>query len=146
MNVFIDTNILLDVLAHREPFYTDSAQVWTLAETGKITGSISTLSLSNLFYLMSRLKGQQTARKALSILRDIFKLLPLDVQIANQAIDSEIRDFEDAIQFFSAIRSGATTLLTRNSTDFPGRGIAIQSPAEFLATHWSEKKVKREED
>ena len=146
MNVFIDTNILLDVLAHRDPFYADSAQVWTLAETGKIIGSISTLSLSNLFYLMGRLKGQQAARKAICILRDIFKLVPLDVQITNQAIDSDIKDFEDAIQFFSAIRSGATTLLTRNPKDFPGRDIAIQSPVEFLATHLSEKKIKREEE
>jgi predicted nucleic acid-binding protein len=135
MNVFIDTNILLDVLARREPFYDDSAQVWTLAETGRISGFISTLSLSNLFYLLRRMKGQTKARKALGILRDIFNFVPLDMQITNQSIDSDIKDFEDAIQFFSAIRAGATVLITRNPKDFPGTDVAIQSPTEFLATH-----------
>jgi len=135
MNVFIDTNILLDVLARREPFYADSSQVWTLAETGRISGFISTLSLSNLFYILRRMKGRKIARKALGILRDIFNLPPLDVQITNQAIDSDIKDFEDAIQFFSALRSGATVLITRNPKDFLGADVAIQTPTEFLATH-----------
>lgn len=138
MNVFLDTNVLLDVLARREPFYADSAQVWTLAETGQIVGFASTLSLPNLFYLVRRTKGQKAARNAISILRDIFSLVPLDVQITNQAIDADLKDFEDAIQFFSAIRAGAAALITRNPKDFPGGDVAIQTPAEFLATHFSE--------
>jgi len=138
MNVFADTNILLDVLARREPFYADSAEVWTLAETGRVTGFASTLSLPNLYYLLRRTKGQQAARKALSILRDIFTLVPLDVQIANQAIDAGIKDFEDAIQFFSALRAGAAVLNTRNPKDFPVGDVAIQTPAEFLAAHFAE--------
>jgi predicted nucleic acid-binding protein len=137
VNVLIDTNVLLDVLARREPFYADSAQVWTLAETGQVTGFVSTLSLPNLFYLMRRTKGPKVARKAVSILRDIFSLVPFDVQIANQAIDADIGDFEDAIQFFSAMGAGATTLITRNPKDFPTGHMAIQTPAEFLATHFS---------
>jgi predicted nucleic acid-binding protein len=143
MNIFIDANVLLDVLARREPFYADSAQVWTLAETGRIAGFILAISLSNLFYLMRRMKGQKAARKAIGILRDIFNLVPFDRQITNQAIDSDIRDFEDAIQFFSAIRVGATVLITRNPKDFPSTDIAIQTPTEFLATHCPEKKDTR---
>jgi predicted nucleic acid-binding protein len=138
VNVFIDTNILLDVLARREPFYADSAEIWTLAETGRISGFASTLSLPNLNYLLRRVKGQQAARKALGILRNIFTLVPLDVQIANQAIDVDIKDFEDAIQFFSALRAGASVLITRNPKDFPAGDIAIQTPAEFLAAHFAE--------
>jgi predicted nucleic acid-binding protein len=139
MNVFIDTNVLLDVLARREPFYADSAKVWSLAETGRITGHISAISLSNLFYIIRRVKGQKTARKALGTLRDIFNLSPIDAQIANQAIDSDIKDFEDAVQFFTAIRVGATLLITRNPKDFPVSGVAVQTPAEFLATHFPVK-------
>jgi predicted nucleic acid-binding protein len=138
MNVFVDTNILLDVLARREPFYADSAEVWTLAETGRIVGFASTLSLPNLYYLLRRTKGQQSARKALSILRDIFTLVPLDAQITNQAIDAGIKDFEDAIQFFSALRAAAAVLVTRNPRDFPSGDVAVQTPAEFLAGHFSE--------
>jgi hypothetical protein len=71
----------------------------------------------------------------LGILRDIFNLVPLDAQITNQSIDSDIKDFEDAIQFFSALRVEAKVLVTRNSKDFPEADLAIQTPMEFLATH-----------
>lgn len=137
MKVFVDTNVLLDVLAEREPFYASSAQVWTLAETGQITGFVSVLSLANLFYLLRRSKGQKSARQAMGTLRDIFSLVPLDLQIINQAIDAKIGDFEDGIQFYSAMRAGAAALITRNPKDFPGESLAIQTPVEFLATHFS---------
>jgi hypothetical protein len=65
--------------------------------------------------------------------------MPLDAQIANQAIDSDIKDFEDAIQFFSAIRSGAAVLITRNPKHFPSADLVIHAPAEFLATHFNAK-------
>jgi predicted nucleic acid-binding protein len=136
VNIFVDTNVLLDVLARREPFYADSAQVWTLAESGRVTGFASALSLPNLFYLLRRAKGQAAARTAMALLRDIFQLVPLDVQITNQAIDAKISDFEDAIQLFSALRSGANVLVTRNPAHFPGGEIAVQTPAEFLAAHF----------
>lgn len=136
MNVLVDTNILLDVLAQREPFYAESARVWTLAETSQVAGFVSTLSLPNIFYLLRRAKGPQAARKAMGILRDIFSLVPLDAQITNQAVDADIEDFEDAIQFFSALRCGAATLVTRNPKDFPRGDVAIQTPVEFLATHF----------
>ncbi len=138
MNVFVDTNVLLDVLVQREPFYADSARVWTLAELGQVAGFASTLSLPNLFYVIRRTKGPIAARNAISILRDIFRLVPLDERIAHQAIDAKIRDFEDAIQFFSALRAGAAVLITRNPKDFPGGDMALQTPAEFLAAHFAE--------
>jgi len=138
VKVFVDTNILLDVLGRREPFYADSAQVWTLAETGQVEGFASTLSLPNLFYVLRRASGAKAARKAVGMLRDIFSLVPLDVQITNQAIDADIQDFEDGIQFFSALRCGAAALVTRNTKDFPGGDVAIQTPAEFLATHFGQ--------
>jgi predicted nucleic acid-binding protein len=138
VNVFLDTNVLLDVLARRDPFYADSAEVWTLVERRRIVGHISTLSLPNLFYLMRQAKGQRVARKTMRILKDLFALVPLDARITGDAIDSTIGDFEDALQFFSAIAAGATTLITRNPRDFPIGGIPIQTPSEFLATHFME--------
>ncbi len=136
MNVFLDTSVLLDVLARREPFYSDSAEVWTLAERGQVRGFISTLSIANLSYLLRREASPKAARKALSVLQDIFGLVPLDARIIDHAIDSAMDDFEDAIQFFSTIRAGADILITRNGDDFPDADMAIQTPAEFLATHF----------
>jgi predicted nucleic acid-binding protein len=137
VNILLDTNVLLDVLAQREPFYGDAADIWTLAERGRVTAYVSALSLPNLYYILRKLKGQKPARKTVGILRDIFSIVPLDAQIIHQATDAEITDFEDAIQFFSAVRIGATTLITRNPKDFPRRDVAIQTPAEFLATHFA---------
>lgn len=133
MNIFLDTNILLDILARREPFYANSAEVWTLAETGRVRGFASTLSLPNLFYILRKSKGAKAARKTAGMLRDIFSLIPLDFQIINQALDADITDFEDAIQFFSALRAAAQVLITRNPGDFPKGDLAVQTPAEFLA-------------
>jgi predicted nucleic acid-binding protein len=126
----------LDVLARREPFYTASARVWALAEAGLVAGFASTLSLPNIFYLVRRKNGQEAAHKAMKLLRDIFRMVQLDAQIINQAIDADIRDFEDAIQFFSAIRADAAVLITRNPKDYPAGDVAIQTPAEFLAVHF----------
>jgi predicted nucleic acid-binding protein len=136
VNVFLDTNILLDVLGRREPFFADSAQVWTLAETGQLTAFVSALSLPNLFYVMRRTTGQTAARKAVRTLEHIFSLVPLDVQIIRYAIDTDGADFEDAIQFFSAIAAGATALITRNLKHFPQGDMTIQSPAAFLAAQF----------
>lgn len=132
MKLFFDTNILLDVLAKREPFYQDSAQLWALAERRQAEATISTLSLNNIYYIVRKASGKQTAHEALVLLRDIFDLVAPDHQIVNQAIDSSIDDFEDAVQFYSAIRIQADYLITRNTDDFPKNDIAIISPDELL--------------
>ncbi len=136
MRLFVDTNVVLDVLLRREPFYEDSARIWTLAETGQVTGFASTPSFPLIFYHLRRISGHKAARKAIGLMRDIFSIVPLDSQITNQAIDSDIKDFEDAIQFFSALRVGADSLITRNTKDYPTGDVPIQTPKEFLATHF----------
>jgi predicted nucleic acid-binding protein len=138
VNVFLDTNVLLDVIFDREPFYTESAKVWALAETGEVAGFVSALSFANIFYLVRRAKGREAAGKALNVIRDAFTVIPMDVQITNQAIDAGMDDFEDAVQFFSALRANATTMITRNPKHFPTDSIAIQTPANFLAVHFPE--------
>jgi predicted nucleic acid-binding protein len=136
MRVFCDTNILLDVLARREPFYADSARVWTLAEAGQIQALVSVLSFANIFYVVRRLRRGRAARQAVLLLRDTFEPVALDAQILNQAIDSDFADLEDGIQFFSALRCGAACLVTRNPRHFPADGVPVQTPTEFLATHF----------
>ena len=137
MKVFIDTNIMLDVLVRRDPHLADSLRIWGLAESGKVSGFISAISLPNIYYILRRHQSSRAARKAVGILRDIFHLVSLDAQIVNQATDSDIDDFEDAIQFFGALRAGAAYLITRNTRDFPSDDIPVQTPGEFLATRFT---------
>lgn len=140
MKLFFDTNILLDVLAKRDPFYKDSARLWTLAERRQVEASISTLSLNNIYYIIRKASDKHKAHEASIILRNIFDLVAPDQKIVNQAIDAVIDDFEDAVQFYSAIRVQANYLITRNTDDFPKNQIPIMPPDEFLATQIAGEK------
>ena len=133
MVVLVDTNVLLDVLARREPHYRASAQVWTLAERGEIRAFVSAISYNNVYYIIRRAESKEAARRAMLSLRDVFDSVAPDAKIINQAIDSDCDDFEDAIQFHSAVRVGAQVLITRNPKDFPPSAMAIATPEEFLA-------------
>ncbi len=133
MKVFVDTNILLDVLAKREPFYRESVLIWTLSEEEKIKGFISTVSFTNIYYIVRKLHAHETAIRALNWLRASFRPVALDERILNQAIDAGFRDFEDAVQYYSAIHAGARCLVTRDTAHFPKDDLSVLSPSEFLA-------------
>jgi len=132
MNVLIDTNVFIDVLAKREPFYADSARVWTLAEQGRIKGLISVISFNNIYYVVRRLRARQAANRMMVLLRDTFSPIPLDQQILDQAIDSGFKDLEDAIQYFSAVRAGADCIVSRDAGAFPQSDLPVLTPAELL--------------
>lgn len=141
MRVFVDTNVLLDVLAHREPFYRASAQVWSLAELGEIEAYISAISLNNVYYIVRKAEGKAKADRAMRLLRDVFDSVAPDSKVINQAIDSGCADFEDGEQFHSAIRAKARFLITRNLGGFPRSKLPIVTPEEFLAV-WADRERK----
>lgn len=131
-SIFIDTNILMDVFGRREPFYQHSASVLALSENGNIAGHISAISYNNSYYLLRRFYDHSAARKKMVALRNIVVAVSLDQQIINQAIDSEFTDFEDAIQYFSALHIHADCIITRNKKHFSHSEIPIFEPSEFL--------------
>ena len=133
MNVFVDTNILLDVLMYRKEHLVESATVWDCAERGKINSYVSAISFNNIHYLFRRNLGAVKAKQAVVTLRDTFNIVPLDGKIIDQAIDADWNDFEDAIQFFSAIRCDAECIVTRNQKDFKDSSIPAMSPKDLLA-------------
>ena len=135
VNVFVDTNVLIDVLAKRTPFYDDSARLWTLAEQGRITGFISVISFNNIYYVVRKLKTRRAADRMMILLRDTFTPVPLDKQILDQAIDAGLKDLEDAIQYFSAIRVGAACLVSRDARAFPRAELPVLTPREWLTTY-----------
>jgi len=137
VKVFFDTNILLDVLAERMPFYTDSAIVWTFAEEGRFEGLVSALSFSNVFYVLKKNSGVTVARRGVAILRDVFTVVECGVQVIDRAIQSNaIKDFEDAIQCFSAEKAACDCIVTRNPRDFPrAPSLPVMTATKFLATY-----------
>jgi predicted nucleic acid-binding protein len=130
--VFVDTDIIYDLLAKREPFYQAAARLFTLADEGKIQIFISSLSFANLHYLLSK---ETTAFKAKQLLRK-FKLLvrivPLNEKIIDLALNSEFNDFEDAIQHYSALENEIEILLTRNLRDYKKSQITVLTAQDFV--------------
>ncbi|MDZ7617957.1 MAG: PIN domain-containing protein, partial [Patescibacteria group bacterium] len=130
MNVFVDTNVLMDVLLDRKPFVTDSQQVWFLAERGRLCAHVSVLSFPSVYYVLRKLSGAEQAARAMIMLRDVFTPAACDQQILNQAIDAGFQDFEDAIQYFSAMHVDAACIISRNPQHFPMSGIPVLTPRE----------------
>ena len=139
-NVFIDTNVLMDVLIQREPFYMASAQIWSLAEKGIVCGLISVISFNNIYYVARKQKNRRIAKRILVSLRDTFVPVALNEQILNQAIDAGFTDFEDAIQYFSAVHGAADYLVSRNPKHFKNVDLPILAPDEFIVALGAQEK------
>ncbi len=132
MKLFIDTNVLLDVLTQREPFYHDAAAVWSFVEHGMATGYISAISINNVFYIAKKLNSLEYAQTLVDTLLNDFRIVAVDYEILKLARTLPIQDYEDLIQYFSAIKSGCRYLITRNKKDFPANGLDLLTPTEFL--------------
>lgn len=131
--VFFDTNILLDVLTAREPFFDESAALWTMAEKRRIEGVVSAMSLPTAYYLLRRVVGREKAATGIRAVRSIFEIVTLDHQIIDQALDSGFADFEDGIQASAAFRAGADCIVTRDPKGFRKSGVPVLLPSALIA-------------
>jgi predicted nucleic acid-binding protein len=132
--VFIDTNVLLDVLLAREPFVSDAQRVWTLAERRELQAVISAVSFLNVHYVVRRLASRREADRAMKGLRGVFQIAAIDRETVDQAIESRISDFEDAVQHACAVRVAARCIVTRDERHYGGSAIPILAPRAFLAS------------
>ena len=132
MKILVDTNIMLDVLTQRRLFFRDSARVWSLIHTGLVEGYFSAISVNNLYYIIRKLRDRKTAESFVDDLLQDFEIVSLTKNILKQARTIKGKDYEDSIQYFSAIQEGCEILLTRNKGDFPSLGLQILTPNEFL--------------
>jgi predicted nucleic acid-binding protein len=130
--VFFDTNVLLDHLLDREPFADDASELWSMAEQRQIVGCISAISFNFVYYIVRQQADERAARRSVRVLRDVFEVTEVDVQIIDHAIDSPLADFEDAIQHACAVRAGATHLVTRDLTGFRQSDVPVVSPDAYL--------------
>ena len=130
--VFIDTDIILDVLAKREPHFKFAAHLLSLADTGKIKIGVSSLTFSNLNYMLSKQFGSAEARKVLVRFKTLAQVLTVNDKIIELALGSNFKDFEDAIQYYCAINNNYKTLLTRNLKDYKAAKIPVMTAESFL--------------
>jgi predicted nucleic acid-binding protein len=130
--VFVDTDIILDLLSQREPFYTNAAYLFSEADKGKTQVYVSSLSFSNLNYILSRQYAPDQARKKLLKFKTLVTVLAVTDKVVELALSSDFKDFEDGLQYFTAIENNMKTLLTRNLKDYKTAEIPVMTAEQFL--------------
>ena len=130
--VFVDTDVVLDLLLERDPFYQRSAELFSLAHRRVVMIHLSAVTFSTLYYFLRKYKGATHARAKLAGLRSIVTVLPSDAMVVDQAIASRFVDFEDAVQHFTALGSDMDVLVTRNTADFKYAQLPVKTPDAFL--------------
>ncbi|MDP2722634.1 MAG: PIN domain-containing protein [Bacteroidales bacterium] len=131
--IFIDTNIVIDLLSRREPFYEEAANLFSLADKKIIELSISSLTVANTSYTLLRQINSTSAKEILRKLRLIIKILPLDDKIIGIALnDNSFDDFEDGLQYFTAIENSQDLIITRNLKDFKNSALPVMTARQFL--------------
>jgi len=133
IQVLLDINVILDVLQKRNGHYEDAAKVMSLCADNHIKGYISAISFGTLHYILSKTSGKTTSLTSLKKIRAITSVAPVDSKAIDLAIASNFSDFEDAIQYYSAVRSGLDQIITRNKKDFLKSKLTVSTPEEFLA-------------
>lgn len=130
--IFIDTDIILDLILEREPFSKFSTKLFSLIENKKIKAFTSPLIFSNLFYILRKLKSREDAIVILKKLKMLLNLLEVNDNIIELALVSEFKDFEDAIQYYVALNNGIKTLITRNLKDYKHSKISVYTAEDYL--------------
>lgn len=130
--IFADTDICLDLMTERMPHYTPAARLFTLADQKKIEICVSSLSFSNIHYILRHDNSSNEVRKILTRFKVLTKVLAVDDKIIELALQSDFKDFEDAIQYYTAIENKIKVILTRNLKDFKGVNIPVMSPDEYI--------------
>jgi len=140
MKVLLDTNVILDVLLNRYPFYQDSFVIFQLADQGRISGYLSASSITDIFYLLRKLRHNSTnVYPIMDDLTAIFSVVPVSDITISSALALRWNDFEDAVQFIVAKENHVECIITRNEADYKDSDIQCMSPMNFIA-YFKEKK------
>ncbi|PJB13253.1 MAG: PIN domain nuclease [Flavobacteriales bacterium CG_4_9_14_3_um_filter_40_17] len=133
--IFVDTNIVIDLLSRREPFFEEAASLFSLADKKQIELSVSSLTIANTSYALLRQMDSNKAKSILRKLRLIVKILQLDDKIIGLTLNDEtFSDFEDGLQYFTAIENGQDLIITRNLKDFKNSKLPILTAKQFIET------------
>lgn len=132
--ILIDTNIVIDLLAKRKDFYNDAADLFSQADKKELNLTISSLTFANTNYILTKLKSAKEAREILRKLKVLVELLNLDDKITELALsDVSFPDFEDGLQYYSAIENEVDVIITRNKKDFKNSKLPVLTAKEYLA-------------
>jgi len=131
--LFIDTNIVIDLIAKRGAFYQSAADLFSIADLGEVKLSVSSLTFANTNYILSRQKSKIQAKEILRKFKILVRVLKLDDKVVELALnDSDFSDFEDALQYFTALENKQDIIITRNLKDFKNAKLPVMTAEEYL--------------
>jgi len=131
--ILCDINFILDIFLKREPFYSPAAQIFSMIEAKQLDGYLCAYSFPILFYILVKELKRDKAMKILGKVRIVFRVAAVNEKVIDLSLASDFRDFEDAVQYYSAVSMKADCLITRNKIDYIASDLSILTPEEFLA-------------
>lgn len=133
-HLFLDTNVVIDFLAGREPFATDAAYLFDAAVDGSCRIYICALSFNNIWYILRQSLKDSPTIGLLNELEKMTVIAPVTQQVIRLALKGAFKDFEDAVQYFCALELNTIdAFITRNPKDFKNSELPVMSPAEAVA-------------
>ena len=132
MNIIYDTNVIVDILAYREPFYADSAASLAIADRKNVFSFITSNTVTDIAYILARYKrSDEQVKQAITQLFLLVSILDVNSSDCYEALQSKIPDFEDALLSCCAARHGMDYIVTRDITDFENSTIKPIKPNEL---------------
>lgn len=133
MRIFLDTNVLVDFCAEREPFYADAAAIIDMGYSKEAKLIASSLTLVNIAYVMRKVKPHSLVMQKIDQLVNLCVISSIDRQTIVSAIAAQPTDFEDAVQYHSALQAKADLIISRDTKGFAEFDLSVMTPAEFMA-------------
>ncbi len=130
--ILVDTNIVLDLLAKRTEFLTEAQELFTLSDKKELKLYVSSLTFANTYYILSQKMKLVIARKILRKFKVLVEVLPMDDKIIDLSLESDFKDFEDAIQYHTAIENNVSIIITRNLKDFKTAKIPVLTAKDYI--------------
>jgi predicted nucleic acid-binding protein len=131
--ILIDTDIILDFFFDRQPFAENASKIFSLCESKKITGFVTPVIISNVYYLLRQSAKHEKVIEKLKLLVSITEIAVMDKEVVTQALNSDFKDFEDALQNYSAeIHKEIDLIITRNTKDFKNSKLAVMTPDNYI--------------
>ncbi len=132
MKLLLDTNVVLDVLLERQPYYSASSKIFILSSKRNIQLFVTSTSVTDLYYIVSKMLSKKKAKSFLINLLEIVDICGVGKRTILDALESDFKDLEDAVQYFAAFTKNIDIIITRNKKDFKSSEIKVLTPTEFL--------------
>ena len=130
--VFLDTNILIDVVAKREGFYEVASNILNLGIEGQVILCVTPMSYATCAFVARKILGYKGAIRVLQLLEKYLEFVPMTSAQCRSALYADMPDFEDMLQYEAAQDAGCSCIVTRNGKHFPQSGIPVLSSVDFL--------------